>query len=66
MELNVDSVPVISCTGAENCLHGQLTGYMVPNYRRNRYRKGRNGYLRAMETVGVSARSVYTEVLISP
>jgi len=30
-ELNVDSVPVISCTGAENCLHGQLTRYVVPS-----------------------------------
>lgn len=59
-ELNVDSVPVISCTGAENCLHGQLTRYMVPNCRRNRYRKGRKGYLRTMETVGVCERSVYS------
>jgi hypothetical protein len=58
-ELNVDSVPLISCTGAENCLNGQLTGYMVPNCRRNnRYRKGRNGYLRTMETVGASESTV--------
>lgn len=55
---DVDSVPVISCRGAENCLHGQLTGYMVPSCRRNRYRKGRNGYLRTMETVGDYGRSV--------
>jgi hypothetical protein len=58
--LNVDSVPVISCTGAENCLYGQLTGYMVPSCSRNRYRKDRNMRLKMMETVGVSERSVYS------
>jgi len=40
--LNGDSVSVISCTGAKNCLHGQLTGCTVSNSRRNRYRRGRS------------------------
>jgi hypothetical protein len=41
-ERNGDSMPVISCTGTESCLHGQLTNCTVSNYTRSRYSKDRN------------------------